>query len=62
MEFDEDPENQEYLVRQLVIKFAKINGYKLQPNVDVLQSQDPQIKLWIEMAEVAFEYLNENLY
>jgi hypothetical protein len=62
MEFDEDPENQKYLVRQLVVRFAKINGYKLQPNVDVLQSQDPQIKLWIEMAEVAFEYLNENLY
>lgn len=62
MEFDEDPKNQEYLVRELVVKFAKINGYKLKPNIDVLQYQDPQIKRWIEMAEVAFEYLNENLY
>ena len=37
MEFDEDPQNQQYLVRELVVRFAKINGYKLKPNIDVLQ-------------------------
>lgn len=62
MEFDEDPNNREYLVKQLVIKFAKINGYEIQPYMDILKVEDSRIKIWIEMAEVAYDYLKENLF
>ncbi|TBR56442.1 hypothetical protein B4U84_29000 [Westiellopsis prolifica IICB1] len=52
----------EYLVKQLVIKFAEINGYEIQPYMDILKMEDPRIKVWLEMAEVAYDYLNENLF
>ncbi|MCP6761895.1 MAG: hypothetical protein NHB32_24810 [Fischerella sp. CENA71] len=40
----------EYLVKQLVIKFAEINGYEIKPYMDILKIEDPRIKVWLEMA------------
>ncbi|WP_026736144.1 hypothetical protein [Fischerella sp. PCC 9605] len=57
------------LIEKLVQRFAAINGYNIEPFVQILDANHPQIKIWIAMAEAAVEemenvinvYVNEEI-
>jgi hypothetical protein len=46
---------QQALVERLVQRFAAINGYKIEPDVDILDAHHPQIRIWVAMAMAAVE-------
>jgi len=43
------------MVERLVRRFAALNGYNIEPDVQVLQAEHPRIKMWIAMAKAAVE-------
>ncbi|NJL64764.1 MAG: hypothetical protein HC903_26820 [Methylacidiphilales bacterium] len=48
---------QQGLVEKLTRRFAKINGYKIEKDLNVLDATHPQIQTWSVMAEAAIEEL-----
>jgi hypothetical protein len=43
------------LVERLVRRFAALDGYNIEPDVQVLKAEYPGIKMWVAMAEAAIE-------
>jgi poly(3-hydroxybutyrate) depolymerase len=43
------------LTEQLVQRFASLNGYKIEPDLQILDANNPRIKMWVAMAEAAIE-------
>ncbi|GEM_PF-3737132 len=43
------------LIEQLTHRFASLNGYKIEPDVQILDANNPRIKMWVAMAKVAIE-------
>jgi hypothetical protein len=44
------------LINKLAHRFAELNGHQIEQNLDILDindAQNPQIKTWVAMAEVA---------
>jgi hypothetical protein len=49
------------LVERLTINFAKLNGYQIEPNLDISDAQHPQIKMWMAMAQMAVSELETEI-
>ena len=41
------------LIEKLTQRFAELNGYQVEQNLDINDAQNPQVKTWVAMAEVA---------
>lgn len=49
------------LIERLTLKFARLNGYQIEQNLDINEAQHPQIKMWIAMAQMAVEELEKEI-
>ncbi len=43
------------MIERLVQRFAALNQYQIEPHVQILEAENPQIKIWIAMAKAAIE-------
>jgi hypothetical protein len=43
------------MIERLVQRFAALNQYQIEPHVQILEAENPRIKIWIAMAEAAIE-------
>jgi hypothetical protein len=41
------------LIEKLAHRFAELNGYQIERNSDISDTQNSQIKTWVAMAEIA---------
>lgn len=46
------------LIEKLVHRFAAINGFKIEPDLQVLDAKHPQIRVWVAMALSAIEEMD----
>ncbi len=49
------------MIERLVHRFAALNNYEIEPHVQILEAEHPQIQIWIAMAQAAIEEV-ENRY
>ena len=49
------------MVEKLTRRFAALNGYEIEPFVQILEAQHPQIRMWVAMAEVAIDEIEQEL-
>lgn len=48
-------------IERLTLKFAKLNGYQIEQNLDINDVQHPQIKMWMTMAQMAVSELEKEI-
>lgn len=49
------------LIEKLVRRLAKIQGREIEENIDIFNSKNPRIHLWITMAEAAIEEVENEI-
>jgi hypothetical protein len=49
------------LIEKLTRRFAALNGYTIEPNTHILEAQHPRIGMWVAMAEVAIDEIEQEL-
>lgn len=49
------------MIEKLTRRFAKLNGYEIEPDLQVLEADHPRIKVWIAMAEVAIDEVEQEI-
>ena len=49
------------MVEKLTRRFAALNGYNIEPHVHILEAQHPRIGMWVAMAEVAIDEIEQEL-
>lgn len=47
------------MIEKLTRRFAALNGYNIESDVQVLEAEHPRIKMWVAMAEVAIEEMEK---
>lgn len=47
------------MIERLTRRFAALNGYEIEPDIQVLEAEHPQIKMWVAMAKVAINEIEE---
>ncbi|MFL9458555.1 MULTISPECIES: hypothetical protein [Nostocales] len=49
------------LIERLARRFAELNGYDLEPDVTLNDTQNPQLQIWLAMAEVAVKEVEKEM-
>ncbi len=49
------------MVEKLTRRFAALNGYTIEPDTQILETQHPRIEMWIKMAETAIDEIEQEL-
>jgi uncharacterized protein YaaW (UPF0174 family) len=49
------------LIEKLTLKFAQLNGYQIEENLNINDAQHPQIKMWMAMAQMAVSELEKEI-
>ena len=49
------------LIEKLARRFAELNGYQIEQNLDINDAQQLQIKTWVAMAEVALTFVEKEI-
>lgn len=49
------------MIEKLTRRFAALNGYEIEPDIQVLEAEHPQIKMWVAMAKVAIDEVEQEI-